>query len=349
MSSRIDSPSTSRTMSVLEKVVAGWAGTSSRSRIRPVRAVDRDVTVVVTAASLEAPDVMALTLAAADGSDLPAWHPGAHLDLMLPSGKIRQYSLCGDPTDRKAWRIAVRRIPDGGGGSLEVHGLEPGTAVTVRGPRNAFPFAYPHLAAHDIAKVAFVAGGIGITALLPMVRAASHAGVPWTLTYVGRDRASMPFLPEIASFPGGEVRVLTGKPSMGEVLWLVDARTSVYFCGPPSFLDAIRDRLRDNPHAGFHFERFSPPPVVGGQPFTVRLVTSELEVEVPADLSALAAIRNALPDVPYSCQQGYCGTCRVGVLEGTSDGRGTAKFLDGDGTMLICVDRCDGPYITIDL
>lgn len=349
MTDRTGHRSSSRTISVLEKVVHGWAGVSSRSRIRAVREVGREVPLVVSDVELVADGVVALTLEAPDGSQLPMWHPGAHLDLILPSGKVRQYSLCGDPADRKTWRIAVRRIADGGGGSAEVHSLTSGTSVTARGPRNAFPFAYPHLARHDIAQVAFVAGGIGITALLPMIREASHAGVRWSLTYVGRDLASMPFLEEIASFSGGKVRVLHGRPSTADVLKHVDATTSVYFCGPPSFLDAVRDDLPSRPHAGFHFERFSPPPVMGGHPFNVKLAASGLTVEVPADQSALAAIREALPDVRYSCQQGYCGTCRVGVLDGTSDGRGTAKFGDSNGTMLICVDRSEEPHITIDL
>lgn len=336
-------------MPVLSAVVTGYSALTTRSRIRTVRPVDRELRLRVTGVERLGTDVVGVTLADPDGRRLPRWEPGAHLDLVLPSGRLRQYSLCGDPLDRTSYRIAVRRLTGGGGGSVEVHGLRPGDPVGVRGPRNAFPFAYPHLARHDIDRVAFVAGGIGITALLPMVREASRAGTPWRLTYVGRDEATMPFLAELRALDGGSVTVLHGVPAMSEVLDGVDAATSVYFCGPPAFLDAVRDSLRSVPHAGFHFERFSPPPVVGGKPFTVRLARTGTDVAVPADTSALAAIRTVLPDVPYSCQQGFCGTCRVGVLAGKVDRRGTAAFLDAPDTMLICSDRTDEPLITIEL
>lgn len=340
---------TDRWMSLIERVAAGYAGLAARSPIRDVAEVDRDLRLVVTRTEPLASDVMGVTLSAPDGTELPEWHPGAHLDLVLPSGRVRQYSLCGDPADRSSYRIAVRLLASGGGGSVEVHGLAQGTPVTVRGPRNAFPFAYPYLAKRDIRAVAFVAGGIGITALLPMVRAAAASRTPWSLTYVGRDEASMPFLDELRSIGGGHVRVLHGVPAMDEVLAGVGAETSVYFCGPPPFLDAIRAALVEAPHAGFHFERFSPPPVVDGKPFRVRLARSDRTVDVPADASALATIRQVLPDVAYSCQQGFCGTCRVDILHGAVERRGTARFLDAPDTMLICVDRSDDDVITIDL
>ena len=338
-----------RTFGALDTLVAGWARASSRSRIRRVKAVGRELSLQVERVEQAADGVIAITLGPRDGSELPGWHPGAHVDLVLPSGKVRQYSLCSNPGDRTTYRIAVRRIADGGGGSVEAHHLGAGTSVRVRGPRNAFPFAYPHLAKQDIDGLEFIAGGIGITALLPMIRAASDAQIRWRLTYVGRSRESMPFLDEIAGFRGGDVRILHGAPTPEEVLVGVGTTTSVYFCGPPPFLATMKAALAEHPHAGFHFERFSPPPVVGGRPFTVHLAVSELDVEVPEDRSALAAIREVLPDVPYSCQQGYCGTCRVGVVEGTQQRRGTADFMAGDDDMLICVDRAETPHIALDL
>lgn len=337
-----------RLMALLETAVAGYAGLTSRLRTRDIIAVDRDLRLTVTRAELEATDVMGLTLSATDGGPLPAWTPGAHLDLVLPSGRLRQYSLCGNPDDRAAYRIAVRRIESGGGGSVEVHSLRVGTQIVSRGPRNAFPFAHPSLARRDIRKVAFVAGGIGITALLPMIRTAAASDVAWSLTYVGRDESTMPFLPELREWPAENLRIRYGVSPISDVLAGVDGQTSVYFCGPPSFLDDVRDALDTHPHAGFHFERFSAPPVLGGQPFAVKFGRSGGGVDVPADTSALAAIRAALPDVSYSCRQGFCGTCRVGVLEGAVSKRGTSRFLDRPGSMLLCVDRADAP-ITVDL
>lgn len=337
-----------RLMQFLRSAVAAYAALGAWTPSSEVTAVDRDLALVVTSTDALATDVRGLTLAAPDGSELPEWTPGAHLDLILPSGRLRQYSLVGDPGDRTIYQIAVRRLDHGDGGSLEVHELSRGTRVMARGPRNAFPFAYPHLAKRDIEKVAFIAGGIGITALLPMVRTAAASRIPWSLTYVGRDTGTMPFLGELDEL-GGNVRILHGAPSINHVLTGVDARTSVYFCGPPPFLDALRTELTQHPHAGFHFERFAPPPVTGGAPFTVRLRRSGTDIQVPTGTSALAAIREAKPDVPYSCQQGFCGTCRVNVLAGSVTKRGTSVFLERPDTMLICVDRTNEKTIILDL
>jgi ferredoxin-NADP reductase len=295
--------------------------------------------------------VLSLRLKSADGSALPPWHPGAHLDLTLPSGKVRQYSLCGDPADRGSYRIAVRRISDGGGASIEIHDQLPaGAPVTAGGPRNAFPFAYPHLARADISRVVFIAAGIGITPILPMVRAAAAAGVDWHLTYLGRDTATMAFLDEIGALDPDRVRILTGaRRTAAELLAHAGPRASVYFCGPPGLLPDIRTRFDRTGAAGLHFERFSPEPVVGGEPFTLRLADTAKTLEVPADRSALAAVREAIPDVPYSCQQGFCGTCRVRVLSGDVDHRGRSAFLDEPDTMLICTDRAKSASLTIDL
>jgi ferredoxin-NADP reductase len=193
--------------------------------------------------------------------------------------------------------------------------------------------------------VSFVAGGIGITALLPMVKAAAAAGVRWRLTYIGRDAPTMPFVEELGDIPGGDVRVMQGRPDVEEILAGTSSATSVYLCGPATLLDAVRDALVVRPHAGFHFERFAPPPILDGAPFTVQLERSGRTVSVAADQSALAALREVEPGTPYSCQQGFCGTCRVEVREGDVERRGSAPFLDGPGTMLVCVDRADGTVV----
>lgn len=244
------------------------------------------------------------------GSALPAWQPGCHLDLHLPSGLRRQYSLCGDPAD-PTYRIAVRAA---GTGSREVQALRVGERIQVRGPRNAFPFA-------GIGPVLFVAGGIGITPILPMVRAAARAGVDWRLVYYGRSMAAMPFLDEL---PVGRVDVRIGR---GGPL-LKDARPdgAVYCCGPASMLHQVRSEFASR---WLHFERFSPPPVVGGRPFTVELRRSGVSLDVPADRSALDVIRDLRPSVAYSCRQGFCGTCEVGGVR-------------------ICVDRPTGDRLVLE-
>jgi ferredoxin-NADP reductase len=338
-----------RIMGALRAAVSGYAALTSRSRAREVAQVDRKLPLVVSSIEVVADDVVAVVLTDPDGGVLPAWSPGAHIDLLLPSGRVRQYSLCGDPDDATTYRIGVRRIELGDGGSREVHQLTAGTFLAARGPRNAFPFAYPHLACADVRSVAFVAGGIGITALLPMIRAAARSNTPWSLTYLGRAESSTPFLDEVAALTGGDTRVMFGRRPLEEVLAGVDGQTAVYLCGPEPLLNAVRHELGRRPHAGFHFERFAPPPVVGGEPFSVLLSRSGRQVVVPSGSSALAAIRELLPDVPYSCQQGFCGTCRVTVRGGAVAKRGTAAFLDGPDTMLLCVDRSAGPALELDL
>jgi ferredoxin-NADP reductase len=286
-------------------------------------------------------NVVSLTLAAPDGGELDRWRPGAHLDLELPSGRRRQYSLCGDPADSRAYTIAVRRIPDGGGGSLEVHELlHPGASVKVRGPYNAFPFALPgHGSTAD--GLHFVAGGIGITPILPMVRLAHRLGLDWSMVYTGRNRESLPFLDQLAEF-GDRVTVRTdddggGIPSAAELLGAVTDTSAVYCCGPIPMIAAIDDALP--PGAEFHYERFSPPPIVDGRLFEAELARTGEVVVVPADRTALDAISDVRPGLAFSCRQGFCGTCAIRVEQ---EGRTS-------GQMLLCVERTQGERVVLDI
>ncbi len=332
---------------VYKQVVAGPLATVL-SPPRPVRRNGFDMDLRIEQINTEAQDVVGITFVAPDGADLPRWVPGSHLDIFLPSGKQRQYSLCGDPDDLKRYRIAVRFIHDGGGGSREVHeGLALGDSVHIRGPRNAFRVA-------EAESYFFVAGGIGITPILPMVRAAHRSGVKWRLLYLGRSRETLPFLDELAQFTSGTVEVRTddehGLSNMTEILSGRPETEAVYLCGPPPLLDAAHALMPGGGRAELHTERFSPPPVVGGPPFQVSLARSAVSVEVGAKESTLAAIRRVKPDASYSCQQGYCGTCMVKVLGGRVEHR-DHKLLDSeraDGGMLVCVSRADGPLV-IDL
>jgi ferredoxin-NADP reductase len=310
----------------------------SGRRRRPAQPVDRDLRLTVTAVRAEAPDVAGLTLARPDGADLPAWRPGAHLDLVLPSGLLRQYSLCGDPDDRASYRIAVRRLATG---SAEVHGLAPGTEITARGPRNAFPLA-------AAPGYLFLAGGIGITPLAPMARAAAVAGVPWRLVHTGRDRASLPLS---AALDPAHVLLRPddehgGPPPVAalvaEQLAALPRGSAVYCCGPPPMIDAVR-RAVPAGHR-LHSERFSPPPVRGGRAFTVELARTGRTVDVPADRSALDAVQTVLPAVPYSCRQGFCGTCHVRLLAGR-----TERDTSAPGSMALCVARAEGDRLVLDL
>lgn len=318
-----------RTMRRVDAVVGLTARLAVRSgrRRRPAPAVDRDLRLTVAEVRAEAPDVVGLTLAGP--GPLPAWRPGAHLDLVLPSGLVRQYSLCGDPLRRSEYRIAVRRV---GAGSTEVHGLRAGDPVTVRGPRNAFPFVAAE-------RYLFLAGGIGITPLAAMARAAT---TDWRLVHVGRDRASLPLSSgldpaRVSLRPDDEHG---GPASAGELLEGWTPGTAVYCCGPPPMIDVVR-RAMPAGHP-FHAERFSPPPIRGGRPFV--LDVDGVAVPVPADRSALDAVLTVRPEVPYSCRQGFCGTCHVPLLAGE-----TEHDTAGPGRIALCVARAAGESVRIGL
>ncbi|HSV41328.1 MAG TPA: PDR/VanB family oxidoreductase [Nocardioidaceae bacterium] len=314
------------------------------SRPSPVRRTGFELALTVSEVVVAAEDVVALTLTDPTGTLLPAWSPGAHLDVFLPSGTQRQYSLCGNPADRSNYRVAVRLIADGGGGSREIHEqVRVGDTLRVRGPRNAFLMV-------DEPSYLFVAGGIGITPLIPMVRRAEQEGAKWHLVYLGRSRDSLPFLDELAAY-GHRVIVRTddehGRPDMREILELTDAGAAVIMCGPVPLVDAAKALLPElNPTARLYSERFSAPPVRGGQPFSVQLARSGKELEVAADESLLSVLRREVPGVAYSCQQGFCGTCKVGVLKGEVEHR-DQLLLDNerDCSMLPCLSRGSGTLL----
>nr|WP_157126302.1 PDR/VanB family oxidoreductase [Nocardia mikamii] len=299
-------------------------------------------------------DVVSLVLRATDGSALPTWRPGAHLDLELPSGRLRQYSLCGDPADRYRYRVAVRRIPGGLGGSVEVHDeLGVGAELTIRGPRNAFPFVLPGHGS-SAARVHFVAGGIGITPILPMVRMAHRLGVDWTMVYTGRSRDTIAFLAEIESF-GSRVTVRTdddgGLPAAADLLPGVGVDTSVYCCGPVPMTAAIAAAVREMPGVELYSERFSAAPVVDGKPLRVELARTGEVLDIPADRTVLDEVLRVRPDIAYSCRQGFCRTCKVRVLDGQPDHRDTVltPAERAEGELLICVSRCAGERLVLDL
>jgi ferredoxin-NADP reductase len=304
---------------------------------------------VVDRTESAADGVLALTLRHPLGEELPAWEPGAHLDVVLGPELERQYSLCGEPADRSAWRIAVLREPDGRGGSAYVHGqLVPGDKVRVRGPRNHFALA-------PAPRYRFIAGGIGITPILPMLAAADAAGAEWTLLYGGRTRRSMAFSEELRRY-GDRVTVApqdeAGLLDLSSVLDDLPEGTLVYCCGPGPLLDAVEERC---PAGVLHVERFSPKEqqrARDDQEFEVVLQQSGRTLTVPADASVLDTVRAAGVEVLFSCAEGTCGTCETDVVEGTPDHRDsvlTDEEREAGETMLICVSRCRGKRLVLDL
>lgn len=328
-------------MDIYRKVFVTGRAAPLLSRPNAVRRTGFDSDTTIAAIDREAADVVSLTLRAAGGGPLPAWRPGAHVDVFLPSGRQRQYSLCGDPSDRFRYRIAVRLIPGGGGGSREIHqSLRIGDRLRIRGPRNAFTFV-------DAPSYLFLAGGIGITPIIPMVEAAGTRG---RLVYVGRSRETMPFLTDL---PDADVRPDDefGPPDVAALLARAEPGAAVYVCGPPPMLEAAQQCLFElNPTASLHTERFSALPVVAGAEFDLTLARTGTTIRVAADETALTAIHRELPDVAYSCRQGFCGTCKVAVVSGAVDHRDRVlTAAERENQMLVCVSRAASEHLVVDL
>ncbi|MFG3036713.1 PDR/VanB family oxidoreductase [Streptomyces sp. NPDC048330] len=294
----------------------------------------------------EAEGVRGLLLADPAGAALPPWEPGAHLEVALPSGAVRHYSLCGDPADRSVYRIGVLRAPAGRGGSEEVHtAVGEGTLLGVRGPFQRFPLV-------PAERYLFVAGGIGITPLLPMVRSLPPG--TWSLLYGGRSLASMAYREELSALPGVTLvpEDTAGRPDLDTVLAGLPAGTAVYCCGPEGLLRAVADRW-----AGpLHTERFGAadpePRPSGGGGFEVELRRSGRTLRVEPGRSLLDAVREVLPGVAYSCEEGWCGTCETKVLGGTPEHHDSVLGEDERAsatTMMICVGRSRGPRLALDL
>lgn len=286
-----------------------------------------------------AQDTIELELRPVKGS-LPPWEPGAHVDLVLPSGLVRQYSIAGERDG--AYVVTVLREPDGRGGSAELHRLTPGTRIGLRGPRNKFPLV-------DAPSYLFVAGGIGITPFLPMTAAREN----WRLVYRGRSRSSMAYVSELAS--DDRVSVLpadeTARPDLASLLAGVAPGTAVYCCGPASLMTAVAEAMP--PHATLYTERFVPTErSAPNEPFEAVLQRSGVVVDVPAGRSLLDAIHEVDPTLDAACEDGVCGSCSVRVLGGVPDHRDDVLQNHERGrtdVLYPCVSRAKGRRIVLDV
>lgn len=309
----------------------------------------------VVAERREAADGVAhLTLRPAEGGQFPEWEAGAHIDLHVP-GHTRQYSVCSSPSNRASLEIAVLREPDSRGGSAYVHDeLGVGAHVVVGGPRNNFSLAPSR-------KYLFLAGGIGITPMIPMIEAAEQAGREWRLGYGGRSLRTMAFARELLEAYGPE-RILLFPSEEGRrldlegLLGIPRALTLVYACGPQRLLDAIEDYCLGWPAGALHLERFAAAPGAGGSagPFEVELARTGRVLDVAADESVLHAVEAAGVRVLSSCRQGVCGTCEIPVLGGEVDHRDAILSPEDrarSATMMVCVSRAAAgcSRLTLDL
>ncbi|MFB7653352.1 MULTISPECIES: PDR/VanB family oxidoreductase [unclassified Streptomyces] len=300
-------------------------------------------TTVVDRIDHVAEDVVSLTLRGTDGPLAP-WRPGAHIDVRLPNWLTRQYSLCGDPGRLDTYRVAVRHDRLSRGGSEYVHRyLRPGRPLPVSAPRNHFPLL-------PAPRYLFLAAGIGITPLLPMLRAAARSGTPAELVYAGPSLAAMPFAAELLAEQGDMVRVVTtrsqGRPDLRQVAADLAEDTLVYCCGPASWLAAAEEAF---PAARLHVERFRPTARTFAPDTAFEAVCrgSGRTVPVGAGESLLDALNHAGFPVPAGCREGVCGSCEVTVLDGDVEHR------DDIGApahrMYPCVSRARSTRVVLDL
>jgi ferredoxin-NADP reductase len=316
--------------------------------------VNRDM--VIADKQAIARDVVALTLTDPRGDSLPAWTPGAHLDLEITPGLVRQYSLCGAVDDDQRWTIAVLREPEGRGGSRAVHDdLHRGSTVRVLAVRNKFPL-------EPADRYLFIAGGIGITPIIPMLAAADEGQRPWRLYYGGRNRDSMAFAQQLATQYGPNVLVFPedeyGLLDLDAILGSRSPDQHVYCCGPAGLLSAVEARFANGTSHLLHTERFSAVGPTEEQaatdgPIEVTLRRSGKQVVVPAGQSILDVLRDEHGmDLVSGCEQGICGTCETTVVEGIPDHRDevlSPAERAGNATMMICVSRSRNGVLTLDL
>ncbi|MBP2372076.1 PDR/VanB family oxidoreductase [Pseudonocardia parietis] len=311
-----------------------------------------DLDMVVLDKRTAADGVVVVELEHEGGDELPAWSPGAHVDLVLDDDLVRQYSLCGDPGNRRSWRIGVLRKAGGRGGSLRVHDdLQTGDKVRCRGPRNNFELV-------EAAEYVFVAGGIGITPILPMIAECAAAERPWRLAYGGRARESMAFVDELEQH-GNRVTLWpqdrAGLIDLATELGASRPDVAVYCCGPEPLIDAVDEHCGTWPPGSLHVERFRPAAVVsteGDTAFEVVCDYSDVIVGVLPGMSVVQALRDAGVDVPTSCGEGTCGTCETVVLDGVPDHRDsylTAEEHASNEVMTPCCSRSCTPRLVLDL
>lgn len=353
---RVDRYPSTPNMAVLKHLDLTFDGPDGASVSAPAETaaamVPTTLPLVVEERTDAADGVVALTLTSRDGSDLPAWEPGAHVDLVVGDDLVRQYSLSGDPTDRTSYRVGVLREPAGRGGSAAVHEtLRPGSRVEVRGPRNHFVLV-------PSARYVFIAGGIGITPILPMIRAAEAAGADWTLAYGGRTRSTMAFLDELEAH-GDQVTVWPqdehGHLDLDGLLGTPADDTLVYVCGPTPLLDAVEARCLGWPKGALHLERFTAKDVgapVLDEPFEIELARSGRVLAVPLDRTVVDVLDDAGITVLTSCGEGTCGTCETKVLDGIPDHRDsvlTDEEQERNDCMMVCVSRSCTARLVLDL
>jgi phthalate 4,5-dioxygenase reductase subunit len=305
----------------------------------------------ISRADMAAQNIRRFELRRADNGELPEFTAGAHIALRVPNGMVRKYSLCNDPAERDRYVIAVLRETSGRGGSASmVEQAKDGDDILVAPPRNDFPLVT------SPAGYTFVAGGIGITPIMSMMRDVKSRNGRFKLYYCTRTAEQTAFLDELRSseFRNHVVIHHDGGDLQNALdLWpvLEQPRGHVYCCGPRGLMTAVRDMSGHWSPSAVHFEAFTEPlkQAPDDRPFRVRLAKSSTAVDVPVGTTILNAIRAAGIVAPSSCESGTCGTCRTRLLAGEADHRDLVLTEpERADNIMICVSRARTDELVID-
>jgi vanillate O-demethylase ferredoxin subunit len=303
-----------------------------------------------------AKDIVHLDLRPQDGGTLPPFEPGAHVDLFLANGLIRQYSLLGDPDDLTHYEVAVSRAPCGRGGSAFVHeALLEGAALEIGPPRNNFTLK------PGAKRYVLIAGGIGITPILAMARHCQKNGLDWRLLYLARSRAHAAFCDALAALDPRKLQFHFDDEQgcffdfSAEALQ-VEEGSAIYCCGPDPVMQCVARFAQTQPGVTAHFEWFSPPAEpqahAPDMAFTVKLAASGASFEVPEGRSILEVLEANGYEMSCSCREGMCRTCETAVLEGAPDHRDyvlSAEEREQGRSIMICVSRSQTPILVLDI
>lgn len=311
--------------------------------------------VVVTGLTHEADGVLGIELRAAAGGPLPPFTAGAHVDVHLPGGLCRQYSITNGPHEPESYRLGVGLALDSRGGSRHVHErLRAGDELQISPPRSLFGL-HPQAEEH-----VFIAGGIGITPIMSMIEECKSAGQRWRLLYCTRTRSRAAYLWRLAPhFDRVHLHVdeeQAGPADLAHFLHSVPHAAHIYCCGPASLMEAVGLAAADRPSSSVHFERFTadgaPTNAAADGSFRVKLSRQGTTLTVPTGCSILQTLEDHGIELPFSCREGLCRTCETPLLAGEADHRDfvlSDEERKANKTIILCVSRALDEELVLDL
>ena len=305
------------------------------------------VTAQIKSIQVDCDGVKIFTLTDPEGWPLPTFTSGAHLDVYLPSGKVRQYSLCGDPIDNCQYIIAVRDEKGGRGGSNEIHGLKEGMILPVSLPRSHFSLV-------DTERYVLIAGGIGITPFLSMLPVLNRLNVEWELHVCARDEWSVPCRNILNKYSNSgrifkHFSLQGNRLSLESIIKGIGAKEHLYCCGPSSM---IKEAIQKGVKLGdrLHFELFGYDDTLAEAVYEVVLEKSGRVIPVPMGQTMLGALRIAGVKVPASCEGGICLECKTRYLGGSPIHRDLVMSADDRKDFITpCVSACASEKLVLDL